>query len=83
MNICNENQTLLTKFETGQLEQHRQCTAGAHSGWKWTHSCLFIKSKLYTHNLSSYGLLSKQNPSVLRKFILHEQVTMYLKEGEK
>lgn len=65
MNVCNENQTLLIKFEAGQLEQHRQCTAGAHSGWKQTHFpdthvFLFVKSKLYTHNLSSWGLLYKK-----------------------
>lgn len=58
MNVHNENQTSLTKFEAGQLEQHGQCTAGAHSGWKqagFPDSCvfLFVTSKLYTRNLSS------------------------------
>lgn len=74
MNVCNENESLLMKFEAGQLEEHRLCTAGAHNEWKQTrfpNSCvfLFVKSKLYTHNLSRQGLLFKQNPSLVRKFI--------------
>lgn len=74
MNVCNENETLLKKFEAGQLEEHRLCTAGAHSGGNRPvfpiHAFFFfVKSKLYTHNLSHQGLLFKQNPSLVRKFI--------------
>lgn len=55
-------------------------TVGGNTRFPDSHGgFFFVKSKLYTHNLSSQGLLCKQNPSVLRKFILHEQVTMHLR----